>query len=176
VTRVDVTRIHNTYNRTIVENNVRTSFNGGAGGVRHEPTADERLAERDAHRTATPMQLQHERFASTNRQQFASTNNGAPALTATPRAYNRSGTMDTRVTREANVQRGSDGPQGQHDRSRADRGGQPMSQPQARTMQQPHAGGPPQEHAVRTQGGPQGRPEGGHQGGRQEGGERHEGR
>jgi hypothetical protein len=176
VTRVDVTRIHNTYNRTIVENNVRTSYNGGAGGVRHEATADERLAERDVHRAATPMQLQHERFASTNRQQLATANNGSPALTATPRAYNRNGAMDTRVTREANVQRGSSGPQGQHDRIRADRSGSP-GQPQARNMEQPHAGGPPQERAARMQGGPQDRPEGGHQGGHREGGgERHEGR
>jgi hypothetical protein len=173
VTHVDVTRIHNTYNRTVVENNVRVSYNGGAGGVHHEPTADERLAERDTHRGATPMQLQHDRIARTNRQQFASVNNGVPAMTATPRAYTRSATMNTRVTRDANVQRGP-GPQGPHDNVRADRG---APQPQARTMEQPHAGGPPQERAARTQGGPEGRPEGGHQGGHHEGaGERHEGR
>jgi len=160
VTRVDVTRIHNTYNRTIVESNIRTSYNGGAGGVRHEATAEERLAERDAHRAATPMQIQHERFASTHRQQFATSNNGTPALTATPRAYNRAGTMDARVTREANVQRDPGGPQGQ---------------PQARNVEQPHAGGPPQERAARMQGAPQGRPESGHQGGRPEGAGRHEG-
>ena len=170
VTNVDVTRIHNTYDRTVVENNVRTSYNGGAGGVRHEATAEERLAERDAHRGATPMQIQHERFASSNREQFASANNGTPALTATPRAYNRAGRMDTR---EANVQRGPGGPQGPHETFRTERGGPPAGQPQARNFEQPR-GGPP-EHAAR-QGGPQGRPEGGRQGGRHEGGERHEGR
>jgi hypothetical protein len=175
VTHVDVTRIHNTYNRTIVENNIRTSYNGGAGGVRHEATAEERLAERDAHRNATPMQIQHERFASSNRAQFASTNSGTPALTATPRAYNRAGKMDMR---ESSLQRGPGGPQGQpqgqHETFRAERGGPPKGQPQARNFEQPH-GGTLQECA-RVQGGPQGRPEGGHPGGRHEGGERHEGR
>lgn len=175
VTRVDVTRVHNTYNRTIVENNVRTSYNGGAGGVRHEATAEERLAEHDTHRSATPMQVQHERYASTNRQQFASTNSGSPALTATPRAYNRSGTMDARGAREANVQRGSGGGQGQPDRLHAERSA-PPGQPQARNMEQPHAGAGPQERAARMQGGPQGRPEGGHQGGHHEGGGEHQGR
>jgi hypothetical protein len=167
VTHVDVTRIHNTYNRTIVENNVRISYNGGAGGVRHEATAEERLAERDAHRSATPLQVQHERFASTNRQQFATSNNGTPAMTATPRAYNRAGMMDTRVTREGNVQRGPGGPQGEQERFRAERGGAPSGQPQARNFEQPHAGGPPHDNAARMQGGPQGRPEGGHQGGQE---------
>jgi hypothetical protein len=176
VTRVDVTRVHNTYNRTVVENTVRTSYNGGTGGVRHEPTVEERLAEHDAHRAATPMQIQHERYASTNRQQFASSNNGNPALAATPSAYNRSGAMDSRGAREANAQRGVEGPQGQHDRFRAERSGPPMGQPQARKIEHPQAAPPPQERAARMQGGPQGGPEGGHQAGHHEGGGERQGR
>jgi hypothetical protein len=122
------------------------------------------------------MQIQHERYASTNRQQFASSNNGNPALAATPSAYNRSGAMDSRVAREAKAQRGVEGPQGQHDRFRAERSGPPMGQPQARKIEHPQAAPPPQERAARMQGGPQGGPEGGHQGGHHEGGGERQGR
>jgi hypothetical protein len=62
------------------------SYNGGAGGLVARPSADERLAERDRHVGATPVQLQHEHFASTNRAQFASANHGLPGITATHRA------------------------------------------------------------------------------------------
>ncbi len=162
VNRVDVTRIHNTYHRTVIENNVRTSYNGGAGGVVHTATAEERLAARDAHQRATPVQVRHERFASTNREQFASTNNGAPAMTATPQAYGRHAQTDGRVTRKANVNRGQGSPQGQHvDTFRAER--TQAGQPQIH-----------QERVERGPGGPQGRPGGGG-GARPEGGGRHEG-
>jgi hypothetical protein len=88
VTNVNVNVVHNTYNRTVVENtNVsRASYNGGAGGITRQATSEERLAERDRHRQATSTQVQHERLASTNRGQLASANNGAPGTTATSRA------------------------------------------------------------------------------------------
>jgi hypothetical protein len=88
VTRVNVTRIHNTYARAVVENvgASRVSHNGGAGGIAARPTAEERLAERDQHRAWTPVQAQHERAASSDRAQHASVNNGAPVVTATARA------------------------------------------------------------------------------------------
>jgi hypothetical protein len=88
VNQINVTRIHNTYTRTVVENASasRVSHNGGAGGIAARPTAEERLAERDQHRARTPVQAQHERAASSNRAQHLSVNNGAPAVTATPRA------------------------------------------------------------------------------------------
>ena len=88
VNNVNVTNIHNTYNETIVNNTAvsRISYNGGAGGITAQPTAEERLAERDQHRPATPKQAQHEHAASSNRAQLASVNQGAPAIAATPRA------------------------------------------------------------------------------------------
>jgi hypothetical protein len=166
VTRVDVTRIHNTYNRTVVQNDVRVSYNGGPGGVQRTATSEERLAERDAHRGASPNQLQHERLASTRHEQLASVNHGVPAMTATPRvsAYNRALSPDGRVDQ---------GPQGPKDRQahaetlRAERSNAPMGHPQGRVNEAPHVGGPPPEHM----GGPQGGP---HE--RQGGGEHHEGR
>jgi hypothetical protein len=88
VTNINVTNIHNTYNETVFNNTTmsRVSYNGGAGGIAAQPTPDERLAERDLHRMATPMQAQHERAASINRAQLASVNHGVPAIAATPRA------------------------------------------------------------------------------------------
>jgi hypothetical protein len=85
VTRVDVSRVSYVYSQPVATNNVHISYNGGAGGVRHSPTAQERLAEREPHRSATSVQLQHERFAGRDRQQLASVNHGSPAIVATPR-------------------------------------------------------------------------------------------
>lgn len=88
VTNVNVTNIHNTYNQTVVQNTglSHVSFNGGTGGVNAQPTPEERLAERDKHRSATQVQLRHEQLASTNRAQLASINHGTPSLMATPKA------------------------------------------------------------------------------------------
>ena len=87
VTNVNVTNVHNTYIRTVDNTTVsRVSYNGGAGGINAQPTSDERLAERDQHRAATPLQARHEQLASTNRSMLASVNHGSPTLAATPRA------------------------------------------------------------------------------------------
>jgi hypothetical protein len=87
VNNINVTNIHNTYNRTVVENTTasRVSYHGGTGGIVAEPNAEERLAERDHHTYATPVQLRHEQAAGSNRAQLASVNHGTPALAATPR-------------------------------------------------------------------------------------------
>lgn len=88
VTNVNVTNIHNTYNQT-VEQNVglsRVSYSGGAGGINAQPTAEERLAERDVHQAPTQLQTRHQQLASTNRAQLASVNHGAPSLMATSKA------------------------------------------------------------------------------------------
>ena len=87
VTNINVTNIHNVYNRTVI-NNVsvtRTSFNG-PGGVTRTPTATELAAARDPRvRPATTVQTQHERAASANRSQWASVNHGRPSVAATAR-------------------------------------------------------------------------------------------
>jgi hypothetical protein len=88
VTNVNVTNIHNTYNQAVAQNTAvtRVSYNGGTGGLAAQPTAEERLAERDTHRPATQLQVRHEQLASTNRAQLASVNRGTPSLMATPKA------------------------------------------------------------------------------------------
>src|SRR5579864_9814223 len=47
VSRVNVTVIHNTYNKTVIVNNVHTSFNGGEGGVRARANREEEAAGRE---------------------------------------------------------------------------------------------------------------------------------
>jgi hypothetical protein len=88
VTNVNVTYVKNTYYRTVEKTSAmsRVSFNGGTGGVQAQPTAEDRLAEHDAHRQATPMQAKHEQLASAERSQLASENHGTPAVRATPHA------------------------------------------------------------------------------------------
>ena len=88
VTNVNVVNVTNVYNKTVIVNNTtinRVSYNGGNGGVMARPTREEIAAEREPHRAALPMQSQHERAASENRQLFASENHGRPQIAATAR-------------------------------------------------------------------------------------------
>jgi hypothetical protein len=83
VSHVNVTRIHNTYSRTVINNTAsRVSYNGGTGGTRAQPTAAERMAEHESHTAATAQQARQEHAASANRAQLASVNHGNPAVTA----------------------------------------------------------------------------------------------
>ena len=140
VTRVDVTRVRNVYTQPVQYSNVRVSYNGGAGGVRHAPTAQERTADRETHRAATTVQVQHERSASTHREQFASVNHGSPAIVATPRAN------AFRSTTEARVDRGTSSQGGHVDRFRADRGATANAQ---RSAEATHANRPTHEPQAR---------------------------
>jgi len=82
--------VTNVYNRTVVVNNVHTSFNG-PGGIVARPTAQEEAYGREPHTAALASQTQHERAASQNRQLFASENHGRPAIAATARPGEFSG-------------------------------------------------------------------------------------
>ena len=90
VMNVNVTNVTNVYNRTVVVNNVHTSFNG-PGGIVARPTAQEEAYGREPHTAALASQTQHERAASQNRQLFASENHGRPAIAATARPGEFSG-------------------------------------------------------------------------------------
>src|SRR5207248_10209791 len=62
VTNVNVTVIHNVYEKRVVvnERNVtRVSFNGGPGGIRAEANRDERRAEHERHVSMTAEQNRH---------------------------------------------------------------------------------------------------------------------
>lgn len=97
VMRVDTVRITNVYvNRTvIVNNNSHVAFNGGEGGVRSRPTAEEERYSHESHRPAVAAQTEHEHAASRNRALFASQNHGRPAVAATakPGAFSGHGVV-----------------------------------------------------------------------------------
>ncbi len=89
VTNVSVTNVTNVYNKTVVVNNTtvnNVSYNGGTGGVTVQPTSQELAAEREQHTAPLAAQTQHETLASQNKQNFASVNQGKPAIAATSRA------------------------------------------------------------------------------------------
>jgi len=86
VTNVSVTSVTHVYNRSVALNNTTTSFNGGTGGVVARPTAQEETAAREPHTAPLAEQTQHENLASQNRENFASVNQGRPAVAATARA------------------------------------------------------------------------------------------
>jgi len=87
VTNVNVTVIHNVYNRTVIVNNVnRVSFNGGNGGIQVRPRLAELAALREPHAPPMQSQVQMMRAASQNHAQFAAVNHGRPASFVETRA------------------------------------------------------------------------------------------
>jgi hypothetical protein len=80
VNNINVTVIHNVYNRTvIVNNNVHVSFNGGPGGIPVRPRPAELAALREPHAPPMTAQVQIQHAASVNRANFVSVNHGRPA-------------------------------------------------------------------------------------------------
>jgi hypothetical protein len=87
VTNVNVSTVNYVYNQRVVQaTTTRVSFNGGPGGISRQPTTQERLAQRDTHRSATPIQLQQEHLARADRSQWSSVNHGKPSVMATSKA------------------------------------------------------------------------------------------
>jgi hypothetical protein len=84
VTRVNTTVIHNTYeDRTVLSKQAAShaSFNG-PGGVKAEPTAEEKAAAGARHVPATSEQVSRQQAASKNRDLQASVNHGHPKTAA----------------------------------------------------------------------------------------------
>jgi hypothetical protein len=90
VMNVNVVNIHNVYNRTVIVNNVHTSFNG-PGGIEARPTPQELSYAHEPHTAAIAAQREHEQAASHNRALFASENHGRPEIAATGRPGEFSG-------------------------------------------------------------------------------------
>jgi WXXGXW repeat (2 copies) len=79
--------ITNVYNQTVTADNVtNVSFNGGAGGLTAQPSAQETAAAGERHTPPTNAQAQHQQMASTNRDMRASANGGQPRVAATSHA------------------------------------------------------------------------------------------
>ncbi len=87
VTNVNVTVVHNVYEKTVInERNVnRVSFNGGPGGINTRPTHAELAAEHERHVSMTSEQTRHLEAARGDRSFLASVNHGRPEVAATPR-------------------------------------------------------------------------------------------
>jgi hypothetical protein len=116
---VNVTVIHNYYNRTVVVNNVnRVSFNGGPNGIRARENEQERIAEHEHHIEARREQIDHEHAARADRSQWASVNHGRPAVAASGRPGDFHRDVVAARAEKANRQ----GPANRADRS-SDRGG-----------------------------------------------------
>ena len=99
VVRVNTTVVRNVYvNRTvIVNNNVRTSFNGGPGGIERRENAEEMRAAHEQHVERTSLQVSHEHSAGMNHANFASENHGRPANAAYGRVNDRQGNQQARI-------------------------------------------------------------------------------
>jgi PLD-like domain/WXXGXW repeat (2 copies) len=88
VNNVNVTVVHNIYNRTVVNNvtnATRVSYNGGEGGTTSRPTPQEEAAARERHIAPTSGQMQQRQSARSDPQFRASDNHGKPPIAATPR-------------------------------------------------------------------------------------------
>jgi hypothetical protein len=95
--------IGNTYNKTIINNNLRTSFNGGQGGIEARPTPEQEAAEHEQHIQPTQEQLQHRETAMKNPELRASANHGNPAIAATsrPGEFSGKGVVPAKTLEEA---------------------------------------------------------------------------
>jgi len=83
VTNVNVTVVHNVYERNVVVNqSERVSYNGGPRGINARPEPAEMAALRETHTRPVAAQVEHVRAAESNRQQFASVNRGRPVQIA----------------------------------------------------------------------------------------------
>jgi hypothetical protein len=94
VLNVNTTIIHNTYiDRTVIVNRTvsRVSYNGGEGGIRAEPTADEQRWDQERHLPPVAAQQQHMDAARGNPSMRASENHGVPGVAATSRPGDFSG-------------------------------------------------------------------------------------
>src|SRR6266567_5274495 len=120
VSNINVTVIHNTYNRTVINEHTtinRVSFNGGAGGISARASAAEEHAAHERHFEATPVQTQHQNFASTNHEQLASINHGHPNVAASPKPGVYSGHGVSPANNNTNFQkfsRNNTSPSGNH--------------------------------------------------------------
>jgi hypothetical protein len=101
VMHVNTTVIHNTYvdnvHVTNVNVGVRTSFNGGNGGIQARPNQQEEQWSRENHVAATSEQQQHMTMAHADRTNFASANGGRPQNAAISRVGERADNQQQRI-------------------------------------------------------------------------------
>jgi len=72
-------------NRTTIVNNTHVSYNGGPGGINHQPSPEEQVAAHDQHTAPTSFQTQHENTFRNDHSAYAKNNGGHPQNTAIAR-------------------------------------------------------------------------------------------
>jgi hypothetical protein len=71
--------------RTTIINNTHVSYNGGPGGIRHDPGPEERVAMHEQHMGASAVQQQHFAAARADRTAYVKNNGGHPQNVAAAR-------------------------------------------------------------------------------------------
>ncbi len=71
--------------RTTIINNTHISYNGGPGGIRHDPAPEERVAMHEQHTGASAVQQQHFAAARADRTAYVKNNGGHPQNVAAAR-------------------------------------------------------------------------------------------
>jgi len=146
---------HNTFvNETIVHNTTivndrHVAYAGGPGGIRHDPTAEERTAMNEHHIAPTAAQQQHIAAAAHDPQQRFNANHGRPATVAAARpmtapAHNQPVSHGAEGGRPAAAARpeAHNTPQAAHTEAR------PAARPAPETHAAPQAHAAPQTHAA----------------------------
>jgi hypothetical protein len=136
--------------RTTIINNNHVSYNGGPGGINHQPAPEERVAEHEQHIPPTSVQAQHENNFRNDHTAYAKVNGGHPQTAALSRPLapaNRTGNnMQNHVNPQTNA--------------RPQENARPMDRPEAvnhstpaaspRTMERPETANRPNT-AARTE-------------------------
>jgi hypothetical protein len=93
--------------RTTIINNNHVSYNGGPGGINHQPTPEERAAEHEQHTAPTAVQTQHENTFRNDHNAYAKVNGGHPQQAALARplasANRPANNMQNHVNPQANA-------------------------------------------------------------------------
>jgi hypothetical protein len=73
---------HTVVERGFVARDSHVALSGGPGGIRHDPSPEERIAEHDQHRAPSAIQAQHAEAARADKTSYARNNGGHPATLA----------------------------------------------------------------------------------------------
>ena len=156
VVRVGGGGFHNYEDRTVIVNNTiinnnHISYNGGPGGIRHDPMAQERMAEREQHMAASNFQQSHESAARSDHGSYFRNNGGRPQNTAMarPMGFNNNNANHGGQNFGGSPQGG----QSQQQHSMQPQGGQ--FQQQQHSMQPQGGQFQQQQHSTQPQGGQQ---------------------
>ena len=166
VVHVNNVYVHNTYvDRTIVERNTivndrHVAYSGGPGGIRHDPTPEERAAMREPHMARTSYQTQHVNAAMNNRNSYFNANHGHPQTMAMerpmqmhnsqPNSFNRGNNHAAQPNNRQSFQQNRNNEQRPMNQSRPQEQIRPQQRPESRPAPQRESRPAPQ-HESRPQ-------------------------